>query len=259
MGGEEHACAVEERDRRRSSLVLERFGVGEAGEFVFDGVEVGVADFLLVSALPRQCLLAAAALGPPAAAVGDLPDLLHVHVDHVPRIAGGDLPWSAQVFPVRSDVSDPVKAEPVQPAGHGPNSAVGVVPVGELAGDPSGRPLLHAPQVLDQLHPFRPQARRAVHRDAGAVLEPGRTASPVASDPLRDRGPGDVELRRDVRDQPVSLDHQSDGSLSTKHGPRGITVGHGMGLFLGDGRFQHHPSCRSETRSFIPTLVTTTS
>ena len=85
---------MEEPDRGRGLLVLERLGVGQAGEAVLHGVEVGVADLLLLLiSLAGEDLFAAAAVGPPAAAVGDLPDLLHVHVDHVAGVAGNDLSW----------------------------------------------------------------------------------------------------------------------------------------------------------------------
>src|SRR5699024_8758793 len=127
--GEEHQRAVEEPDGRHGSLVLESLGVGQAGEPVLHRVEVGVADLLLMSALARQGLVAAAAVGPPAAAVGNLPDLLHVHVDHVHGVAGDDLPWAAQVLPLRSDVPDPVQAQAVQPARHSPHAAADVVSV----------------------------------------------------------------------------------------------------------------------------------
>src|SRR5699024_15852 len=107
-------------------LVLKRFGVGQAGEPVDRRVEVGVADPPALPPLRRAPEVAVATVGLPAATVGDLPGLLHVHVDHVPGIAGGDRPWSAQVLTVGSDVADAVQAEPVQPAGHGPHAAADV-------------------------------------------------------------------------------------------------------------------------------------
>src|SRR5699024_3886214 len=93
VGGEERAGAGEESDGRHCVLVLERLGVRQAGVAVLHGVQVGVAALLLVGALAGESLLAAAAMGPPAAAVGNLTDLLDVHVNHVAGIAGGDLPW----------------------------------------------------------------------------------------------------------------------------------------------------------------------
>lgn len=35
----------------------------------------------------------ATAMGPPRAAISELADLLHVHMDHVPGMACDDLPW----------------------------------------------------------------------------------------------------------------------------------------------------------------------
>lgn len=105
VSGEEHQGTMEEPDGRRSSLVLEGLGVSQSGEPILHGMEVGVADLLLVSALARQGLVAAAAVGPPAATVRDLPDLLHVHVDHVSGVAGDDLARLAQVLAFWGDVS----------------------------------------------------------------------------------------------------------------------------------------------------------
>ena len=74
-----------------------------------------------------------------------------------------------------------------------------------------------------------------------------------SGDPFRQRGPSDMERRGDVGDRAANLDHLGDRSLSSEHGKRAITAGHGTGLFLRDGRLQHHPSCRPGTRSFILT------
>ena len=73
VGSEEHSGAVEETDGRRGFFVLERFGVGEAGEPVDDRVEVGVADSLAMLLL---VLDGASAMGPPPAAVLKLPTFL---------------------------------------------------------------------------------------------------------------------------------------------------------------------------------------
>src|SRR5699024_2031313 len=127
-----------ERAGRHGSLVLESLGAGQAGEPVLHRVEVGVDDLLLMSALARQGLGAAAAVGPPAAAVGNLPDLLHVHVDHVPGVAGDDLARPAQILALGSDVADPIQPEAVQPARHSPHAALNTVPFGELTSDPAG-------------------------------------------------------------------------------------------------------------------------
>src|SRR5699024_3844561 len=101
-------------------------------------VEVGVADPLPVFPL---VLHGASPMRPPAPAVAELPDLLHVHVDHVPGIPGDDLPWSPQVFTVWSDVSDPVQSQPVQPPRHRPHATTKAMAIGKLASDPTSGPL----------------------------------------------------------------------------------------------------------------------
>src|SRR5699024_2519657 len=158
-------------------------------------------------------LVAAAAVGPPAAAVGNLPDLLHVHVDHVPGVAGDDLPWAAQVLPLRSDVPDPVQAQAVQPARHSPHAAAAVVSVGELAGDPAGGPPPLPPPVLDQRDYPGSEPRRALGGGAGAVLGAEDAVVARAGNPLRQRGPRDVELGRDMRDRAALSDHLVDRTL----------------------------------------------
>lgn len=95
VGSEGYSCPVDEGDGRGGLLVLQRLGVGQAGEAVLDRVEVGIPDILLVFSLSGEGL--GAAVSPPAA-VGDLPDLRDVHVDHVTGIASHDLPSGAPVL-----------------------------------------------------------------------------------------------------------------------------------------------------------------
>src|SRR5690625_1511292 len=228
-----------ERAGRHGRLVLESLGAGQAGEPVLHRVEVGVADLLLMSALARQGLVAAAAVGPPAAAVGNLPDLLHVHVDHVPGVAGDDLARPAQILALGSDVADPIQPEAVQPARHSPHAAADVVSVGELAGDPAGGPLPFPSPVLDQLDYPGSEPRRALGGGAGAVLEAEHAVVAIAGNSLRQRGPRDVELGRDMRDRAALSDHLVDRTLPSEHGQRGITVGHGTGPLPDDGCLGH--------------------
>src|SRR5699024_3736995 len=250
--GEKRERPMEESDRRRRCLVLEWFGVGQAREPVDRRVKVGVANPPALSPLRRPPEGAVASVDLPADAVGDLPDLLHVDVDHVPGIAGGDRARLTQVPSVGSDVADPVQAQAVPPPGHGPHAAVDPMASGAVTSDPAGGPLLFPPPVLDQLHHPPLQAGRAVRGGAGVLLEPGCTGSPVASDPLRERGASYVELRSDVRDRTTPREHLVDRTPPSDSRQWSITVGHGTGLLPADEWLQHPPSCRSGTRSFIP-------
>jgi len=129
----------------------------------------------------------------------------------------------------------------------------------ERSSHQTGGPLQLSSPVLDQLQPPSLQAGRAVRGCAGAVLETGLAELATAGTPLRERRPSDVELRRNVRDRTATLEDLVNRALPSDSRERGITVGHGTGLLPADEWLQHHPSCRSGARSFIPTPVTTTS
>ncbi|CWB19403.1 Uncharacterised protein [Streptococcus pneumoniae] len=105
VGGEERPRPAEEPDRGHRFLVLQRLGVGQAGEPVDRRVQVGVADPSARPALGCSRVLGVPAVSTPAAPLGDAPDLLHVQVHHVPRPSRGDLLGSlAQVFSGRGQV-----------------------------------------------------------------------------------------------------------------------------------------------------------
>ena len=87
---------MEARARQKKPIVVEAFssieglGVGQAGEAVDGGVQVGVAgsgSFVPLEALASG---AGASVGPPAASRWAASDLLDVQVDHVAREAGRD-------------------------------------------------------------------------------------------------------------------------------------------------------------------------
>lgn len=185
-------------------------------------MEVGLADPPALPPLRRSPEVAVATLDLLATTLGDRPDFLHVHVDHAPGIAGGDRPLPAQVLPVGDDFADPVQAQAVQPAGHGPHAALAPFAVSELAGDPTSRPLHRPPPALDQLHHPSLQVARAVRGGEGAVLKADPAEVAVAPDTLRERGAGDAELRGDVRDQTIPLKHLGDRALPSKrrHDPQ---------------------------------------
>lgn len=100
-------------------------------------MQVGVADALLVRALGCQCFAAAAAVCPPAAPVGDLPDFLHVHVEHVAGEPGGDRPDRPVVLSCGVEVATPADPESFQPPGYRAQAAV-VAEVGQFVVDAAG-------------------------------------------------------------------------------------------------------------------------
>ena len=78
MSNEEGPRSPEEGDGGCRGLVSEGFGVGQAGVAVDRGVQVGVAHALVAGPFT------AVALESPASTGGDLSDLLHVQVEHMP-------------------------------------------------------------------------------------------------------------------------------------------------------------------------------
>src|SRR5690625_6449508 len=62
-----------------------------------------------------------------------------------------------------------------------------------------------------------------------------------------------------LRDRTDTFYHLRYVAQSSEHCQRCIKVGHVTGLLPADEWLQHHPSCRTGTRSFIPNPLTTTS
>ena len=90
MGGEEGPGTAEEADRGGGLLVVEGLGVGQAGEAVDGGVQVGVADPGSLASFGGFGFGGSSPVGPPASPRWDASDLLDVQVDHVAREAGQD-------------------------------------------------------------------------------------------------------------------------------------------------------------------------
>ena len=99
MSSEERTGPGEDTDSGRGGLVLEGFGVGEAGVVIDCGVQIGVIHALLTH------LPVAAAVKSQASISGNLSDLLHVQVEHVTGEAGDDLAGLAVVLPGWVEVS----------------------------------------------------------------------------------------------------------------------------------------------------------
>ena len=223
VSSEERPRPAEEGDRGCRGLVLQGLGVGEAGVAVDRGVQIGVAHALLAR------LRMAAAVESPAAAVGDLADLLHVQVEHVAGEAGDDLPALAVVLPGRVEVPAAGDPKALQPAPDGPDAVV-VAAGGELESDAAGRPFVLSSPGVDEFEDFDRWPRGSSCGGAGAVFQRFGTVVAVAVDPLRERGSSYSGFGGDMGDGPAIIFDTLDQAESSSRGQRRITVGHGTGL-----------------------------
>jgi len=144
------ARPVEECDGGDGLLVGQCFGVGQPTESVNGGVEIDVA---AAFGLPLRLfgllgLGASATVDPPAAAVGDPVDLLHIHVSHVARPPRGDLAGFAICVAVRVDESTMVEPERCQVATYRASADRCLLSL-QLERDPRSGPLVGATHLLD--------------------------------------------------------------------------------------------------------------
>lgn len=153
VGGEIGASTSGKLDRRLRGLVLERFGVGQAGKAIDRGVQVGVADLLSVRPFAGQRSSAAAAVGRPTTALRDPPDLLHIQVDHVAREPRRDPTGLTVVLPGRVEVATAEDPEAFQPPRDRPDAAA-VPLLGKLEGDAASGPLVISTPPIDQFNCF---------------------------------------------------------------------------------------------------------
>jgi len=225
VGGEERSGPGEEPDRGRRGLIREVFGVGQPGVPIDRGVQVDIAGPGALGLGPGDGLgrVGAAAVGAPAAAVGDPPDLLHVQMHHVAGIAGGDPARHPVVRPVGVEVGAPADPEPDQPP---PDRGDGdpVVAAAQLGGDLPGGPLVLPPPGLDQLDHRRGGLRRRAVRDAGPIQQPQLTEGVEAGLPLAQTLPRHTSLGRDMGDRTGLA--AADQPQSAFGSQRRVSVGH---------------------------------
>ncbi len=120
VGGEERPGPAEEPDRGHCLLIGEGLGIGQPREAVRGAVQVGVADLRPGPTLGLLGCSAAMAVSRPPATVGDVPDLLHIEVDHVSGPSCTDPPRRAtQAVPVRGEVAQAGESQVGQPPSHG--------------------------------------------------------------------------------------------------------------------------------------------
>ena len=117
VSDEEHPRTGEEPDCGCGALVTEGRRVGQARMPIDRAMQIRVADTPLP--LGGSCGFGAAAMRPPASAVGDPPELLHIQVRRLPRPLRKDpLPGPAQLFPCWGEVPQARHSESAQtPAG----------------------------------------------------------------------------------------------------------------------------------------------
>ena len=90
VGDGEGPGTAEEADRGGGLLVVEGLGVGQTGEAVDGGVQVGVADPGSFASFGGFGFGGSSPVGPPASLRWDASNLLDVQVDHIARRAGQD-------------------------------------------------------------------------------------------------------------------------------------------------------------------------
>src|SRR5699024_5715597 len=142
----------QERSSGGPLLVGQRLGVGESRESVDGRMRVGVAALRAsrLGALDGLGLVALAAMGTPAAAIGDPADLLPVQVHHVTGPVCIDLPGLAVALSAWVDEPPSAETELGQVAGDG--AAVDrESELDEFVGDSIGRPFVFTPPGLDAL------------------------------------------------------------------------------------------------------------
>ncbi len=147
---------------------------------------VPVADPFLAGG---EVLVAAAAVDPPAAAGGDGPDLLDVHVDELTWAFGHDPAHDPVAVAGDVEVAEPADAELAQPPVHGRGGHLDPID-GELGHDQAGRQLAVPAQHLDPGHHRAVGLGGAAVGPAGPVHQRGVPADPEPADPLADRRPG---------------------------------------------------------------------
>ena len=183
-------AAKKARARQKKPIVVEALssvqglGVGQAGEAVDSGVQVGVADPGCLAPLGGLRLRGTAPMSPPASPRWDASDLLDVQVDHMARETSQDRFADPVGLSGGVDVASAVQAGSVQPAGHGAYRHHRSTH-SELVADAAGGPLVSTAPVLDEVHRLGAGAGGAVKRGAGTVLKLRDSSLAVTSDPLR--------------------------------------------------------------------------
>lgn len=215
---EEDSGPLEELARCGGPLVLQALDVGDPAVVVDTGVQVRVAGPLVGLALRHQGLLRFAAVCPPAAAIGDLADLLHIDVDHV---AGSlvlvtlddDLVLAGRWVEGAETVDAATDKFPVDSGGRDLD-----VEQGQLAGDARRAELLPSSHLLDEVADVLAQQLRHVHRRGRAILEALFAVGSPPAIPDPKPLPADACLGCDVGDRSSGVDafHQPSSAFRSE-------------------------------------------
>src|SRR5690625_3654297 len=230
-GGEVDSCPAQEPGAGLGPFVVVDLAVGQAGVVIDHGVDVVIADALLAVAVARG-----AAVGAPPAAVGDLAQLLHIHVDqllgpasfvaHGGGLGGADLlpahrvqlaqighAGAAQHPRDRACGHTQLGGDPVRPAPMG--AAAGHDPLGHLARCAPGAAVGAAGTVIQALftllvialEPVVGALTRHAHRLGGVGHRPPLLAYPLHQQQASlERQTGITVGHEDLRDLVVTLD-----------------------------------------------------
>lgn len=181
--GEERAGPRPEAGRGRAALVIEGFGVGQAGEPVDRRVQVHVAGPPGTGFRPvgGQRPGRATAVDAPAPACGDAADLLDVDVHHVAGPAGVNMSGAPVYRAGGVKELAPVETAASQEPGHGAHRDLPV----EFERDTARGPLVGAAQMLDPVGDGRVGGGGLVLRGARPVIEPDLAVVAPAVEPFR--------------------------------------------------------------------------
>jgi hypothetical protein len=258
-GGEPGHRAAQDSSCGGRELVVVDLGVGQPAVVIDDGVDVGVADFWLAVGVARLAWCrapVAVTLLPadvsPATAVGDVPELRHVHVDQ----------RSGVVVLVAADRLPGMPVEHRQPVGAGPDQHR----VNGRGGQVQPPTDLHRPQPLpppQRDDPADDRDRRAswaAMRPAGAVDRRRRRDRPVRDQrrrsvtacPAVSRGPGHVHELRRLADGPPLLNDQHAEPATSRRVQSSISVRH-EDLLRVRTRHLHRTRRSSHDQSATPT------
>src|SRR5690606_4741924 len=219
-GGEVDSCPAQEPGAGLGPFVVVDLAVGQAGVVIDHGVDVVIADALLAVAVARV-----AAVGAPPATIGDLAQLLHIHVDQLPGpgplVAYGGCLGGADLLPGHR-----VQLAQIGHAGAAQHPRDGARGHTQLGGDPVRPAAVGAAAVHDPLGHRARCAPGAVVGAAGAVIQAVLALLVVAFEPIVGALARYTHRLGGVGHRPPLLAHPPHQQQASLERQTGITVGH---------------------------------